>query len=263
MLKEIGQTLALLSAIRRVDARGAPRPFTRDEAIVGGLLVRAGKLLHGLLDTAAKQRVELVMYYVRGIVEAAVNVRYLIKFGTPEVFDEYVRYSLRNDHKLRVEIEANIVARGGPAWPIEERMLAGIERSFRVGSIDPSTVDARTPKSWGEGSIRRRFQRLGLDELYGLFFGMPSNHSHGNWHELFAYHLRQVDGGFELDSTWGATPPEPLAAVAFVITDAAEDYVRDLGAGNGDSDEIVRRLDAARKKIRAIERFHEQALNNR
>jgi phosphatidylserine/phosphatidylglycerophosphate/cardiolipin synthase-like enzyme len=53
-------------------------------------------------------------------------LRYLVRFGTPELFQRFVAYSFVNDQRLKALIEANIDGRSGFVLPIEERMLSSI-----------------------------------------------------------------------------------------------------------------------------------------
>lgn len=84
-LKELAQSVVLTAGVQRLDDWGAPRPMTRDEAILAGLMARCNKLHSGLLDATAGRKMELLNFFVRGVVETAVNLRYLLEFGTPDV----------------------------------------------------------------------------------------------------------------------------------------------------------------------------------
>jgi hypothetical protein len=103
----------------RLEDTGQPRGLTLDEAVLAGLIVRCMKLQHGILSSAAPQRLELVNFFMRGIVESAVNLRYLLHEKSPDLFERFRRYSLRTDAALRKRIETNIAQRGDAPWPIE------------------------------------------------------------------------------------------------------------------------------------------------
>ncbi len=51
-------------------------------------MVRCMKLQFGLLSAASEQKMELLNLSVRSVVETAVNLRYLLEFGTPEMFED-------------------------------------------------------------------------------------------------------------------------------------------------------------------------------
>jgi hypothetical protein len=262
VLMDIGQILSIVLSTARTED-GSPGRLERNEAIVGGLLVRCYKLLHGLLDAASKQRLELVMYFVRGIAEAGVNARYLLAKDDSETYDDFVRYSLRTDLELREKIDANIAARDGEVLPIEERMLAGIENSFRLGEISPESIDlAVRRQKWSQDSIYGRFTVLGLGDLYLAFFGVPSGYSHGNWHELYAHHLRHYDDGFELAPDWSPTRPQPLAATGVMLLGATRDYL-DTFPDNPDRRKIEGWLDERDRDLREVEELHEASLVRR
>src|SRR5204863_4070074 len=138
---ELSQSITVVAGLRRADAAGEIRPMTRNEAILAGLMVRCSKLQHAILAAAEQERIELLSFGLRGITEAAVNLRYLLECGADQEFDDFVRDSLRVDKKLEERILDNAARRSGVLLPIEDRMLTGIDRTFQVAGIDPASVD--------------------------------------------------------------------------------------------------------------------------
>jgi hypothetical protein len=95
---------------------------------------------------------ELLNFFVRGVVETAVNLRYLLEFGAPDVYDAFVRYSLRVDKQLHDRINANVAARG-TVLPIEDGMLQSIERAFAVAGFTLDSIDANDRSGWSKGGV--------------------------------------------------------------------------------------------------------------
>jgi uncharacterized protein DUF5677 len=259
-LKELAQSVVLTAGVHRLDARGAPRLMTRDEAILGGLMARCAKLHFGLLDATAGRKMELLNFFVRGVVETAVNLRYLLEFGTPDVYDAFVRYSLRVDKQLHDRINANVAARGGTVLPIEDRMLQGIERAFAVAGLTLDSVDADDRSGWSKGGVWGRFKELGLKDAYVSMFGIQSHYVHGNWHDLYAYHLNAEDGGFTVDVTFGDIRPQPVLAAIVVLTDASLRYLTEAAPPSDDRAVLEDRIEFCMEKARLIERLHEAFL---
>lgn len=108
---------------------GGTKCWSRNEAIIGGNVVRLFKLISALLDQTCQRRRETTFIFSRLAFETIVNITYLIRCASPELFDSYVRYSLRHEKKLHDLIHENIKARGGEELPIERRMLNSIERA--------------------------------------------------------------------------------------------------------------------------------------
>lgn len=73
---------------------GTTRRWNRNQAILGGHLVRLYKLISALLDQICQHRREIAFIIARLTFECIVNLRYLIKFADdPAVFDSYIAYS--------------------------------------------------------------------------------------------------------------------------------------------------------------------------
>jgi Family of unknown function (DUF5677) len=258
--RDLGKSLVLVAGALRLDEAGEPRGLTLDEAVLAGLIVRCMKLQHGILGSAAPQRLELVNFFMRGIVESAVNLRYLLLENSPELFERFRRYSLRTDAALRRRIETNIVERGDEPWPIELRMLEGIARAFELSGVDPGEVDPDDRSDWA-GSIYRRFEAVDLKELYVAFFSVQSHYTHGNWHDLFAYHLgRTEDGKWMPAVQWSPVRPQPLLASLTVLASAATDYLVDVAEPSPDRDVLYDRITTVYEKGQRVDELHERSL---
>ncbi len=249
-LKEVAQSVVVTASIVLVDEDGQPRSLTRDEAIISGLMVRCMKLQFGLLSAASEQKMELLNLSVRSVVETAVNLRYLLEFGDPDVFERFVRYSLRTDKKLYEQINAEIAARGHEI-PFERRILDGIEKAFEAAGIELDAVDAAARWSWSRGGIWGRFDELGIRDLYVPLFGTQSHYLHGNWHDLWAYHLESTGDGFTVDTSFGPIRPQPLFLSTLVLGDASIRYLQKVVPHSSDRDALENRLALCTEKIRS------------
>jgi uncharacterized protein DUF5677 len=76
------------------------RRWDRNQAVLGGHLVRLYKLLNALLDQICQHRREITFIIARLVFECIVNFRFLMKFGDASMYDSYVRYSLRQERRL-------------------------------------------------------------------------------------------------------------------------------------------------------------------
>ena len=74
---------------------GTAPAWTRDQAAVGGNMVRLSKLLSAFLDQIVQKRNETGTIISRLAFETIVNVRYLIANFSPEVINSFIRHSLR------------------------------------------------------------------------------------------------------------------------------------------------------------------------
>ena len=89
------------------------RRSDRNQAVLGGHLVRLYKLIGALLDQICQRRREITFIIARLAFECIVNIGFLIKFGDAATYDSYVRYSLRQEKRLLDRISKEIEGRHG------------------------------------------------------------------------------------------------------------------------------------------------------
>ncbi len=253
-LDELYQSTALVARVRRIDHDGQPRALSRNEAILAGQVVRLAKLHEGLLSHCSPPRMELFAFVLRGAIETAVNLRYLLERGSPEVFDAYVRDSLRLDKHFYERINEEVHARGGMVMPMEYGLLEGIERAFRAAGVELDDIDAQARPGWTKGGVRGRFKALGLESLYAPYFGAPSNYAHGAWQELYEHHLiAQPNGHFLPRPEFENDPGVPLLVMATeVLAGASVEYLRDAAPESSERDALQNRIEFCAAKGKAI-----------
>jgi hypothetical protein len=222
LLKEVGSFVCVAACILPSDTK----VWSRNQAIHGGHLVRLFKLISALLDQICQNRRETTFILSRLAFETIVNLTYFIEYGSPELFEQYIRYSLRQEKRLHNRIVANIEARGGIRLPIEDRMLSSISAAatksgFSVGDLSPDE-----PKNWGEGSLYQRAKAVGFEVMYLAAFGGGSQNVHGNWMDLLEYHLDENGDGFVPSLEWHWPRPQVGLAIAQMATDVVTRFFR-------------------------------------
>jgi Family of unknown function (DUF5677) len=234
--------------------------WNRNEAILGGHLVRLYKLIDGLLDQTCKHRRETSFVLGRLAFECIVNLRYLIAHASDELFRSYRSYSLQHERQLLARIQANIEAKDGRELPIERRMINSIERSFRVSGIDVEDVPKTKERNWGGLNIFERAQAVGLEAVYLVAFGGGSHTVHGNWQDLVEYHLEDVnENSFRADFTWHAPRPQLLDAITLHAAQAVVDFAQYLApAESGPFVDLLRDL---QERVLLLSRLHEEFLS--
>ena len=124
VLKDIGMTTSLLFSIIPQGPLGNRRVWSRDEAIIGGQLIRLNKLQRAMLQQICEDRLEIAHIIGRCVFETAVNLIALSR--NKNLCQEYVEYSFGPEKKL-VELIRQNVSKRGSTLPIERRILASIE----------------------------------------------------------------------------------------------------------------------------------------
>ena len=258
LLKEVGQITAILSCAYRLDERHNPRKWTRNEAILGGLMIRINKLQSGLLDQICQKRLEISIILFRCLAESIINLKYLLKKNSEEIFDEYIEYSLREEKRLLNKITQNINRRGHEL-PIESRMKRSINLAFQTSSFSPTQVDETKWKPWGE-KIYKRAKSIDMEEAYFALFSLPSHAVHGNWQDLITYHLEYENGEFSPKTQWGYPRPQPLFVAALLSAEINRLYLDKIIPECTDKEQISKQLDDIILRIRVADEMHEQFL---
>ena len=208
--------------------------WNRDQAILGGHLVRLYKLLSALLDQICQRRQEIAFIIARIAFECIVNLRYLIKFANdPEIFDLYVAHSFRQEKRLHDKIQESIDARGGQIMPVENRMLNSIAKAMKASAIRIEDLSSSRPKNWADKTLADRADALGLRDAYLGAFGGASAAVHGSWMDLLEFQLdtNHAEANFAPSFQWRNPRPQIGQTVAFLATEAARDYFNFMGEG--------------------------------
>ena len=262
LLVEVGSYACVASCL----LPGDTECWNRDQAIVGGNVVRLYKLISAVLDQTCKRRRETSFIFTRLAFEVIVNLKFLIKNASTELFESYIRYSLRHERKLHDRIQENIASRDGEVLPIETRMLNSIERTATKSEISIQDVSTSEPKNWGNKNIFERAKDVELDEIYLAAMGGGSHSVHGNWMDLLEYHLEDKEGGFGPNLEWRTPRPQVLYTMARLAAEAIADYVMFLKDENildySSCDKFVGRLTDVICRTAKTDETHEAFLTS-
>lgn len=240
---------------------GKSRKWDRDQAILGGLLVRSYKLASALLDQTCQHRRETTFVLGRLAIECMINIQYLVSTNSKEVYQAYVIDSLRHEKKLMDRIETNITSRSGVILPIEARMLESIKKSFEKSGVAPSEVTKQAAKPWSDVDLYQRASAVGLGEAYLGLFGGPSHNVHGSWQDLLEYHLHHDGEGFTPELAWHRPRPQVLYTLAKIGVATLVTYLEHF-VGD-DAEGVVSELQDLWERIETANRAHEAFLSAR
>lgn len=236
--------------------------WTRNEAILGGQLVRLFKLLDALLDQTCKHRRETSIVIARLVFECIVNLRYMIANASDDLFHSYRIYSLQHELKLIELIEENIADRGGESLPIEDRMISSILASFQASGLAREEIANRRQRNWSGLNLYERAKMIRLDQAYLAAFGGGSHSVHGNWQDLLEYHLEKLDDNcYRPNLDWCIPRPQILQTLVILAADALIDYVTYFTDNN--APEFIQRLENLQDRAHEFSALHERFLVNR
>jgi hypothetical protein len=258
LMIEVGQYICVAACILPGDRKA----WSIYEAILVGHVVRLFKLIDALLDQTCKRRRETTFVFGRLAFECIINLKFLIKNASPELFKSYIQYSLKHEKKLRSEILKNIEERGGEVLDIEQRMLNSINKAFRTSETTPDEVTPSELKNWGGKNLFEKARDVGLADGYLAAIGGPSHNIHGNWQELIEYNIKKTDEGFVPSLGWRRPRPQLSNAISYhavIVTNEYLSYLKYLAPS--EIEVIIQKLEELHDRIVLIEELHEDFLN--
>jgi hypothetical protein len=251
LLREVAKIGAILSCIMppAADGRGFGY-WSRNQAILGGLLVRLSKLQNGFVVLSLKGLREVARLVFRSLFETAVNLVYMAEQRSDELYDRYVRYSLSTDILLLQRIEQNSNQRGYET-PTEKRMIGSIKSLFQRSGVDISSVSPKDKQAWA-GNLYDRAKALGYGEMYLATFSFPSHEVHGNWGDLVEHHLEWSPDGFLPDTETGSVRAYEILAAGLISADAYERYTSCSLTVSPDKEVVLARLKAYKHGLASL-----------
>ncbi|MBI2618294.1 hypothetical protein HYW58_02475 [Candidatus Kaiserbacteria bacterium] len=256
LMKETASIVALAAGVLPPGSE----KWNRDQAVVGGNFVRLAKLLSAHLDQVCQKRQETAFIFSRLLFENLVNIKFLIRNASPDLFDSYVRYALRHERKLRDVIHTNITAREGEKWHIENRMLSSIERYATRSGVKIDDITPNKPKDWGGKNFYEKTKDVGLESTYIALYGGSSRSIHGTWTDILDHHLEFSEDDFSPNFEWGRPRPQQILPIAQLILETTREFL--LYVGSAPEALIIHRIDSIFANVKAIDSAHESWLSS-
>ena len=239
--------------------------WCRNEAVIGGNMVRLYKLILAILDQTTQRRGEFVTGFLRLAFETNVNIRFLLRNQNDDTVSSYVMHSLKFEKKLHNIVTAQIAENCGESMPIHRRILKSIQSVLNKVGYSIDDIGTKSNKNWANKSIFDKTQEVGLADLYTLFFGAGSNFIHGNFMDLYEFHMQPVEGGYKAVQTFKRPRPQPILVIARVTTGTVIEYFEYLETSNlidGECVSLIRdRIYSLIDSIRQVAIKHEEYLN--
>lgn len=242
------------------EAASAKGGWPRNQAICAGLMVRISKFMVVVVQLSAKgNRAEVVSALNRSIMESAVNLEFLVGTDNEKYFDQFVEFSLGPERELYDIINANVQARLGQRWPIEQRMLESISDLCRASGMKIEDVNRRH-RDWG-GGLRERLKALKKEERYVGVQRIPSHAVHGTWVDLYKNHLEHLENGvFGPDNTFSLVDERSLGPIAIFVLEATKPYLERFFAENPETRLLLDRIDDLRNRLCETGAAHERLM---
>ena len=221
LYKDSIEILYHLAYIKYFEENDTPKKIPREEAIVGGNLVRLIKLSISYLENVCNGKTEICLILNRCIAETYINLKFILVNGEENVKRNYIKNSLITEKELWEVIKTNVSERSEEALNIEKRMQKSIENSFETSDFEIDDVN-RSSK-WK--SIKNRAEAIAGDQFYTIFYGIGSHAVHGNWQDILTNNLNKFEDGFKLNLNWYRPRPQMMDAAIVFNADILRTYL--------------------------------------
>jgi hypothetical protein len=233
--------------------------WPRNQAICAGLMIRISKFMVVVTQLSAKRdRQEVILALNRSIMESAVNLEFLVSKDDDRYFDQFVKFSLGPERELYDIIRANIAARGGETWPIEQRMLESISNVCQGSGVKIEEVNQKYG-DWG-GGLRERLKALNKEERYVAVQRIPSHAVHGTWVDLYMNHLEhdRKNDVFNPHPKFSLVDARVLGPVAIFVLEATKPYLERFFSRIPETKVPLERIDDLLSRIAEADAIHEK-----
>ncbi len=258
LFEEVRKITWVIACSMRLDENNQPREWNRNEAVLGGLMIRSFKLQDAILDQVCKNRLEIADILFRCLIETIINLRFLLSRNTNEQYDEYIKYSLRVEKRLLQHIEENIAQRGHEL-PIETRMKKSASGAIASSGFSLEEEEEADKRGWG-GGIFQRWRAVGISDYYFPLFTMPSHAVHGNWQDLITHHVKQDNAFYSPSPEWTRSRPQGLHTATVFCADCDIEYTRNLLPECDARTEMISLLEDVVGRTRTAVEGHERFL---
>jgi hypothetical protein len=218
LLKQTIELIYRVVGLKYCDNYGVPKKIDKDEAVVGGNLIRLIKLNTSFLQNICEGKLEICYIINRCIAETAINTKFLLIEGEERVKRNYIKNSLITEKELWETILSNVKERSGDVLPIEERMQKSIQNSFDKSDFDLDEV--KRSSKWK--SIKERANLVAGEMFYSVFYGISSHSIHGNWQDILLNNLKKLEDGFELNLQWNRPRPQIIDGAIILNLDVVK-----------------------------------------
>ena len=236
------------------------KPLVRNEAILLGITVRLMKLMKILIRDLSNNECYQQLSISREMIESAGTLEYLLQDdGSGERFDKYVNNSLVAEREVLSDVKNNIARRGGDALHIEARMTSSINSTAKAAGVDDvAQLPAR--RAIGFPSAEERVRELG-DNAY-LAYRTGSSEVHGDWADLFKYHLEYDGSTFMPYYEEPRARPQIIGGVTMIMCNAFGGYLEKYG--DPEVEEAFKQiLGEISDKVTRVSELHEQYLERK
>ena len=193
--KDLGELIDLLSRV--INHEKHPNYYNLNESTIVGSITRIVKFYQEYVKYQELNKLEIQSLFARPMYESFIITKYLIKNGTESQRNfRLVSYRARHQNfKKLMELDDN-------EHSIIKRQLMKLETKLKVDGFTIEDLELednkRNNKKWKlDGkSFWKIHSEVDNEDLYSFIYGVGSDAVHGNWQEIFDFHLTRKEDGY-------------------------------------------------------------------
>lgn len=259
LLKDSIECLYNIVYIKYYNVNDTPKKINRDDAIIGGNLVRLIKLNISFLENVCNGKTEICLIINRCLAETYINLKYLLINGEDNVKRNYIKNSLITEKELWNVIKENINSREEDTLNIEKRMQISINNSFEKSDFEIEDIN----KSSKWKSIKNRAESIAGDQFYSVFYGIASHSIHGNWQDILTNNLEKFEDGFMLNLSWYEPKPQLMDTAIIFNIDIVKVYLEYEFENINYAEQLKRNYNTLLLYERTLNELHEKFLQQK
>lgn len=172
--------------------------YSLSDAPIIGLLVKTWKLFKEIVSYHGKDNAEMISYFERPLLEAAITAQYLM-ISDDSVIEDYRKLSYKD--RLRILDE---VKKDHPFYNTNpgQRILKSVNEKMNLEKLTPDSFKLQKSQRWKlQGkSFKEIFSMIEPEESYKYTYGMMSESMHASWNDSMDWCLqRNEDGTFDIN----------------------------------------------------------------
>lgn len=252
--KEVGQIFAIVLNI----STDGNFKYKRNKAVIYALGNRMLKLLLSVIENYCNLKTEIVQIINRCLIEAYIDASSLMNSDTDKIFDEYIKYTLKDDIKLYKTIKEQVKNRGFEL-AIEKRMIASIEHYCNEANLKIEDIANLKQRSWGGNSIYDRFKNCNRELLYEAY-RMCGHSVHGGWVNMLMFDLIKEDEEYVIKTESCEPTVKILIPILIFLCDFIQNFIN-YNFGSPTREELLPRIKDLENRLIKINRLHEKAIS--
>jgi hypothetical protein len=256
LLKQTILTFWQIIHLKYCDEEGMPIIIEKEDAIIGGNLMRLIKLNTSFLENICNGKSEICFILNRCIAETSINIKYMLVEGEERVRKNYIKHSLITEKELWETIKSNTIERNGDILPIETRMQNSIQNSFDKSDFEIDDVN----KSSKWKSMKSRAEVVAGEMFYSVFYGISSHSIHGNWQDILFNNLTKEENGFKLKLNYQEPRPQIVEAPIVLNIDLIRLFVEKELVNSNSKDILLENCNILSLYQKTLTENHEKSL---